>query len=105
MEMIAHNRGLNSVRLGIIYGNDLRQQVPLEIDLHDELEYYTSNGQQWISGDSSNFIVIRNQTSIAGEMVITLKQNIPLKFLQQRSQKAIMSSHGMWRPIWKLIIN
>ena len=49
MEMIAHNRGLNSVRLGVIYGNDLRQQVPLEIDLHDELEYYTSNGQQWIS--------------------------------------------------------
>lgn len=97
MEMIAHNRGLNSVRLGIIYGNDLRQQVPLEIDLHDELEYYTSNGQQWISGDSSNFIVIRNQTSIAGEMVITLKQNIPPEVSATAvTEGNYVLSHGMW---------
>ena len=97
MEMIAHNRGLNSVRLGVIYGNDLRQQVPLEIDLHDELEYYTSNGQQWISGNSSNFIVIRNQTSIAGEMVITLKQNIaPEVSATAVTEGNYVLSHGMW---------
>ena len=97
MEMIAHNRGLNSVRLGVIYGNDLRQRVPLEIDLHDELEYYTSNGQQWISGNSSNFIVIRNQTSIAGEMVITLKQNIaPEVSATAVTEGNYVLSHGMW---------
>ena len=97
MEMLAYSRGLNSVRLGIIYGNDLRQRVPLEIDLHDELEYYTSNGQQWISGDSSNFIVIRNQTSIAGEMVITLKQNIPPEVSATAvTEGNYVLSHGMW---------
>ncbi|MGB0265823.1 MAG: hypothetical protein ACPGAN_06015 [Candidatus Poseidoniaceae archaeon] len=97
MEMLAYSRGLNSVRLGIIYGNDLRQQVPLEIDLHNELEYYTSNGQQWISGDSSNFMVIRNQTSIAGEMVITLKQNIPPKVSATAvTEGNYVLSHGIW---------
>ena len=97
MEMIAHSRGLNSVRLGIFYGNDLRQQVPLEIDLHDELEYYTSNGQQWISGDSSNFVVVRNETSIAGEMVITLKQNVaPVVSATAITESNYVLSHGMW---------
>ena len=97
MEMLAYSRGLNSVRLGIIYGNDLRQQVPLEIDLHDELEYYTSNGQQWISGNSSNFIIIRNQTSIAGEMVITLKQNIAPKVSATAvTEGNYVLSHGIW---------
>jgi len=97
MEMIAYSRGLNSVRLGIIYGNDLRQQIPLEIDLHDDLEYYTSNGQQWISGDSSNFMVIRNQTSIAGEMVITLKQNIPPEVSATAvTEGNYVLSHGIW---------
>ena len=97
MEMLAYSRGLNSVRLGVIYGNDLRQQIPLEIDLHDELEYFTSNGQQWISGDSSNFMVMRNQTSIAGEMVITLKQNIaPEVSATAVTEGNYVLSHGIW---------
>ena len=97
MDMLAYNRGLNSVRLGIIYGNDLRQEIPLEINLHDDLEYYTSNGQQWIYGDSSSFMVIRNHTSIAGEMVITLKENVaPEISATAVTESNYVLSHGLW---------
>ena len=47
-------------------------------------------------GNSSNFIVIRNQTSIAGEMVITLKQNIAPSFATAVTEGNYVLSHGMW---------
>lgn len=77
LEMSAESRGLSVSRIGILFGNDLRQTAPLTVNLPEGMEYYSSNGQDWISGSSRSFTVQRNTTSIIGEMVITIKENTP----------------------------
>ena len=77
LHMTAESRGLSVSRIGVLFGNDLRQTAPLTISLPQGMEYYSSNGQEWISGSSRTFSVQRNTTSILGEMVINIRENSP----------------------------
>ena len=66
---------ISLVRLEVPFQNDIRQTSNLTITTTGEWQYVSSPLNEWISGFSSNFTLVRAETSVSGYYTITLGPN------------------------------
>ena len=66
---------ISLVRLEVPFQNDIRQTSDLTITTTGEWQYVSSPLNEWISGFSSNFTLMRAETSVSGYYTITLGPN------------------------------
>ncbi len=71
----ASRSNINLLRLEIPFQNDLRQTTPLTITTDGDWQYLSSPLEEWIDGSSSNFTLLRDESSVSGYYTITLGQN------------------------------
>ena len=74
-DLSGQRRHIPLIRLGVVLADDIRQQTPLRIILPEGWQHLSSPTLEWFNGSPENFVVHRDQASIAGELTITIGQN------------------------------
>ncbi len=74
-DLSGQRRHISLVRLGVVLADDIRQQTPLRVILPEGWQHLSSPALEWFNGNPENFVINRDQASIAGELTITIGQN------------------------------
>ena len=74
-DLSGQRRHISLIRLGIVLSDDIRQQTPLRVILPEGWQHLSSSALEWFNGSPENFVIQRDQASIAGELTITIGQN------------------------------
>jgi hypothetical protein len=74
-DLSGQRRHISLIRLGVVMADDIRQQTPLRIIIPEGWQHLSSSALEWFNGSPENFVIQRDQASIAGEITITIGQN------------------------------
>jgi hypothetical protein len=74
-DLSGQRRHISLIRLGLVLADDIRQQTPLRIILPEGWQHLSSSALEWFDGSPENFVMRRDQSSIAGELTITIGLN------------------------------
>ena len=74
-DLSGQRRHISLARLGIVFADDIRQLTSVRVILPDGWQHLSSPALEWFDGSPENFVVNRDQSSIIGELTITIGQN------------------------------